>query len=140
MVFKMVPVVLVWLAISGSAQSEERFKVRLTPVPIDATMRSTVTGLGSASAVLAGRKLSITGSFDGLQAPATVARLHIGLATGVRGPALVDLTASKAAKGTITGSADLTPEQVENLRKGKFYIQIHSEKAPEGNLWGWLLR
>jgi hypothetical protein len=23
---------------------------------------------------------------------------------------------------------------------GRFYIQLHSEKAPEGNLWGWLLR
>jgi hypothetical protein len=27
---------------------------------------------------------------------------------------------------------------VEGLRKGKFYIQIHSEKAPDGILWGWL--
>jgi hypothetical protein len=136
----MVPAVLVWLAIIGSAQSEERFKVRLTPVPIDATMRSTVTGLGSASAVLAGRKLSINGSFDGLQTPATVARLHTGVATGVRGSALADLIVSKANRGTITGSVDLTPEQIEDLRKGKFYIQIHSEKAPEGNLWGWVLR
>jgi hypothetical protein len=136
----MVPAALFSLAISATAQREERFKVRLAPVPVDATMRGAVTGVGSASAALAGRKLSITGSFDGLQAPATVARLHIGSATGVRGSAVFDLTVSKAASGTLTGSVDLAAEQVENLRKGRFYIQIHSEKAPDGNLWGWLLR
>jgi len=34
----------------------------------------------------------------------------------------------------------LTPEQVQSLKKGQLYIQIYSEKAPDGNLWGWLLR
>ena len=36
--------------------------------------------------------------------------------------------------------SNLTAEQVESLRKGKLYIQIDSEKASDGNLWGWLLR
>ena len=39
----------------------------------------------------------------------------------------------------ISGSLDLTPQQVDNLRKGGLYIEIHSEKAPEGALWGWLI-
>jgi hypothetical protein len=26
------------------------------------------------------------------------------------------------------------------LRKGMVYVQIHSEGAPDGNLWGWLLK
>ena len=34
---------------------------------------------------------------------------------------------------------DLTPLQVTDLEKGRFYVQLHSEKAPDGNLWGWLL-
>jgi len=41
--------------------------------------------------------------------------------------------------GTLSGSFDLTPDQIESLKKGKWYVQIHSEKAPDGNLWGWLL-
>jgi hypothetical protein len=124
----------------GAAQSEERFKGRLAPVPIDATMRATVTGSGSVSAVLAGPSLSIDGTFDGLGGPATLARLHQGVATGVRGPALADLMISKSTRGTVSGTITLTADQVENLKKGKLYIQIHSEKAPDGNLWGWLLR
>ena len=120
-------------------QTGERFTGRLAPVPIDATMRASVTGSGTMSAVLTGTKLSINGTFGGLAGPATVARLHHGVVTGVRGPALSELTISKAASGTLSGTVTLAAEQVDNLKKGKLYVQIHSEKAPDGNLWGWLL-
>ncbi|SRR6266849_1225667 len=131
---------VVLVGVSALAQGQETFKARLSPVAMDATMKANVAGTGSVSAVLAGAKLSIAGSFDGLRSPATVAHLHQGVATGVRGPAILDLTVSNATNGTIAGSFDLTTEQVENLRKGRLYVQIHSEKAPDGNLWGWLLR
>jgi hypothetical protein len=62
------------------------------------------------------------------------------VAAGVRGPAIQDLTVSKATSGTISGSVDLTAPQVESLKKGGLYIQIQSEKAPDGVIWGWLLR
>ncbi len=75
-----------------------------------------------------------------MQSPATLAQVHQGVATGVRGPAIGDLTVSPAPGGSITGTLNLTAEQVESLRKGKLYIQIDSEKASDGNLWGWLLR
>jgi hypothetical protein len=125
---------------SGAAQNQERYKARLSTVPMDGGMREAVAGSGSASAVLAGTKLTITGTFEGLRSPATVARLHGGLTKGVRGAALGDLTVSKAMSGTISGSIDLTPEQVQSLKTGRLYLQISSEKAPDGNLWGWLLR
>jgi hypothetical protein len=93
-----------------------------------------------ASATLAGTKLSITGTFDGLKSPATSAQLHSGIAKGVRGNPLADLTVSKATKGSIIGAVDLTPDQVKGLREGRLYIEVASEKAPEGNLWGWILK
>jgi hypothetical protein len=58
----------------------------------------------------------------------------------VRGNPVADLTVTKATKGSLTGSVDLTPEQVKGLRDGKLYVEIASEKAPEGNLWGWILK
>ena len=58
----------------------------------------------------------------------------------MRGPKLLDLTVTKAMSGELSGSFDLTPPQVERLKKGNWYVQIHSEKAPEGNLWGWLIK
>ena len=137
----LVAVALVWFAQAGAAQnSQEKYKVRLSTVPMDGGMREVVAGSGTAAAVLAGTKLTITGTFDGLRSPATAARLHRGLAMGVRGAALADLTVSRGTNGTITGSLDLTPEQLQGLRRGQLYVQISSEKAPDGNLWGWLLR
>jgi hypothetical protein len=135
----MVPA-LILLGLSAAGQNQETFKGRLSLIPIDATMRAEITGTGSASAVLAGMKLSINGNFVGLHTPATAARLGQGPVTGVTGATIADLTVSKATSGTVSGSVDLTTEQVANLRKGKFYIQIYSEKAPNGNLRAWLLK
>ena len=131
---------LLALSSPGVAQTTERYKVRLSTVPMDGGMRNSVAGNGSASATLAGAKLSITGTFDGLKSPASSAKLNAGVARGVRGTAIADLTVTKSTKGSITGSIDLTPDQVKGLRDGHLYIEVASEKAPEGNLWGWILK
>jgi hypothetical protein len=90
--------------------------------------------------VLAGTKLTITGTFEGLHSPAIDAKVRQGRVTGVRGAPILDLTVTKATSGTIEGTFDLTPQQMESLRKGRLYVQIDSEKVQDGNLWGWLLR
>ncbi|MBM3819392.1 MAG: CHRD domain-containing protein [Acidimicrobiia bacterium] len=113
------------------------FVARLSPVPITAAMQETVAGLGSATAMLTGNQLVVDGKFSGLRSPATVARLHLA-APAMRGPAVHDLKVSSGTSGTITGSVELTAEQRQALERGRIYIQLHSEKAPEGNLWGWL--
>lgn len=130
---------LLSLAISALAQSPETFKTRLAPVALDAAMKSTIAGTGSATATLSGTKFTVNGTFEGLKSNATMAHIHQGSAPGVRGPKLLDLTVTKSMNGTLSGSFDLTPDQIESLKKGKWYVQIHSEKAPDGNLWGWLL-
>ena len=122
-------------------QQPKTFKARLSPVPIDVSMQATIAGSGSVSAVLTGRKLAVTGTFDGLKSPATIAQIHKGPVRGVRGPNVFDLAVAKtdATSGTLSGSFDLTPIQLADLEKGRLYVQLHSEKAPDGNLWGWLL-
>jgi hypothetical protein len=128
------------ITLSLAAQSRETFKARLSPVPADARTRADLTGIGSATAVLEGSKLAITGSFDGLKTAATTANLHSAVTAGVRGPVIADLTIAKATSGMITGSVDLTAPQLESLHHGGLYVEIHSEKAPDGVLWGWLLK
>jgi hypothetical protein len=129
----------VCVTIALAAPREEKFHTRLATVAMDQTMRATVAGSGSASAVLDGAKLSVTGTFEGLPSPATVAHLHLSRVPGIRGPAVFDLTVTHATSGAVSGSIDLSADQVEALRKGRFYIQIDSEKAPDGTLWGWLM-
>ena len=109
----LVAVALVWFAQPGAAQNnQERYKVRLSTVPMDGGMRDAVAGSGTAAAVLAGTKLTINGRFGGLRSAATAARLHRGLAIGVRGAVVADLTVSQGTNGTIAGSIDLTPDQL----------------------------
>ena len=122
------------------AQTQQTFKARLSPVAVDAQLVNVITGHGEVSAVLAGTKLTVTGTFEGMHSAATVAHLHQSIATGVPGPVIHELTVSKGMDGTISGSADLTPAEVEALRKGLIYVMVHSTGAPDGNLWGWLLK
>ena len=131
---------LVWFGAVGAAQTGETFKVRLVTVPIDFVQAPKVTGSGSATAVLTGAALSIQGTFEGLQGRATTAQIHVGRVKGVRGPSIAELTATSATDGKISGTLTLKPDQIEALKAGRLYIQINSEAAPDGNLWGWLLR
>lgn len=126
------------LATSVQAQTPQ-YRARLSVVPIDIAMQSTIAGSGSATATLKGSTLTIAGTFSGLKTAATVVRLHRSPKTAMRGPAIGDLTATADTSGTISGSIELTKAQIDDLAAGRFYIQLHSQKAPDGNLWGWLL-
>ena len=121
-----------------AVQAQSQFRARLAPVPIDLVMQRAISGGGTVTATLTGSKLSIAGTFADLKTPATFAKVHVG-PKGIRGPAVLELTVSTATSGTMAGTFDLTPGQLDDLRTSRLYIQLHSEKAPDGNLWGWLL-
>lgn len=120
------------------AQSPQ-YRARLSMVPTDLAMQVTIAGSGSATATLKGSTLTITGTFSGLKTAATVVRVHRSAKPGMRGAPIGELKATPDTSGTITGSLELTKEQIDDLAAGRLYIQLHSEKAPDGNLWGWLL-
>jgi hypothetical protein len=129
------------LAGAQTAQSPETFKARLSPVPINISMMTTIAGGGSLTATLSGKQLTIQGTFEGLRSPATTAQIHRS-PKAIPGPVVrnIELTVTKATKGTISGMIELTQDQIDALRKGEWYVQIQSERAPDGNLWGWLLK
>jgi hypothetical protein len=120
-------------------QGAEIFKTRLSPVPINISMMATIAGTGSLTATLTGKLFTVQGTFEGLRSPATTVQIRRG-PKGIRGPAILDLTVTKAEKGAVSGTVELTPEQIADLRNGRLYVQIQSERAPDGNLWGWLLK
>lgn len=146
-------VTVVAAAAALQAQSGEKYTARLSMVPAaNAAQANNVIGRGAVTATLSGNTLTISGTFEGLPAAATAARLHQGIAKGARGKAIAELTISKAAAGTLSGSVTLTADQAAALKQGRLYVQVHSERGippeqgkvqPEvdnSNLWGWLLR
>ncbi len=122
---------------AARAQLAAAYTARLSVVPIDLAMAATIAGTGTISATVAGTRLTISGTFEGLKSPATTVRLHRAQ-RGVRGPAVLDLRATHDVSGTISGTVDLAAAQVRDLQEQRLYIQLSSEKAPDGNLWGWL--
>ena len=81
----------------------------------------------------------LNGSFRGLLGVPTSAHLLMGSLPGVRGPLIADLTVSPATTGTLSGTVQLNPQQLAALRKSSLYVEIDSDKAPEGDLWGWIM-
>jgi CHRD domain len=143
MIFAVGAIGLHMIGTSLQAQSGEKFRGRLAPVPALGIAPASVAGVGASSATLSGRKLTVSGNFEKMASAATVAHVCLGPITGVRGESVFDLTVSKTGdgkSGTIAGTFDLSPAQVEDLKKGRFYIQVHSEGAPNGHLLGWLLK
>lgn len=127
------------VVIGGSlAAQTPQYRGRLSLMPLDIAMQNVMAGSGMATASLKGNTLAINGTFSGLKTPATVARLHRSAKPGMRGASIAELTVSGETSGTISGSIELTKEQVSDLAAGRFYVQLHSQKAPDGNLWGWL--
>jgi hypothetical protein len=128
------------------AQAAETFTARLSWVPIGGSERNDVAGDGSVTATLSGSRLSIAGSFEGLPAKATGAKLHEGVATGARGrdaAVVAELRVTGSASGTLSGDVRLSSEQLAALRAGRLYLEIYSEKGvlpDHSTLWGWLLQ
>jgi hypothetical protein len=133
----MFAVALLITGVQLHAQGAKTYRTRLAPMPVPA-FNPTVVGSGTVTATLTGTKLAVTGTFEGLSTAATAARVHKSPKPGIRGPVLFELTVTKGTNGTINGSLDLTAAQVQELGQGRYYVQLHSEKAPDGNLWGWL--
>jgi hypothetical protein len=126
----------------AAAQSPDRFFARLSWVPISLAEQHLVAGQGQATATLSRGRLSIRGSYNGLPASATAARLHRGATTGAQGPVIGDLEVTPSRDGTFSGEIELDRAQRAALLAGHLYIQLYAEPGvPPDNaiLRGWLL-
>jgi hypothetical protein len=131
--------VLATLLTASPALAADSYQANLGPMPLDQSNNKNMLGRGEATATLDDKTLTVSGSFGGLPSPATRAHLIVGLAIGVPGTESLDLTVSPADSGTVSGTLTVNAKQAAAFRTGKLYVQIDSQKAPTGNLWGWLL-
>jgi hypothetical protein len=127
---------LMWAAPASSA---EQFETRLATSPMTDGQHAGNPGEGRAKATLDGNKLTVTADFQGFSSNATTAQLYDGAGIAMPGPKAFDLTVTQATSGTVSGTVTLSAKQVSALRAGHFYVQVNSQKAPDGNLTGWLL-
>ncbi len=134
--------VLAGLAVALAAtpvMAADTYQANLGPMPLNEATKKNLLGRGDAAAVWDGKALTITGKFAGLTSPAIKAHLIVGPYIGVPGTESLDLTVSPATSGTVTGQLALSSRQAAAFRTGKTYVQIDTQNAPTGTLWGWLL-
>lgn len=120
------------------AQTGEQFAGRLSRMPVDRAIAPSISGGGEARATLAGSELTIVATFAGMSSPATAAHVHHA-PIARRGPVAFTLDVPAAAAGRIEQSVTLTDAQLDVLRDGRYYLQIHTDDNPGGELRGWLL-
>ena len=81
-------------------------------------------------------KLTYTVTFEDTSAAPTAAHFHGPAAMGADAPPVVTLESSNGMESPIAGEAMITPEQVQELLGGMWYINLHTEQNPAGELRG----
>jgi hypothetical protein len=106
---------------------------------------NTSEGVGSAAMLFDDVTLEIEWAilFRGLTGPATLAHFHRA-PVGVPGPVVLDIGAVSGlgepdGSGLLTGSGLVAAEEVANLLRGDWYINIHTEANPAGEIRGQVL-
>lgn len=126
------------MQVSLADANAEVYQARLSPLGVTNATVDTTTGIGHATATLSGNRLTIEATFEGLTGAATAANLRRG-PKGIPGPIVFEIKVPKASSGQMNATFELTADQVKDLREARMYLQIHSERAPEGSIRGWML-
>ena len=121
-----------------AAQEGARFAGRLSRMPVDRATSPSISGGGEVRASLAGNELTVFATFAGMSSPATAAHVHRA-PIARPGPVAFTLDVPETASGRIEETLTLTDAQLETLRDGMYYLQIHTAENPRGELRGWLL-
>jgi hypothetical protein len=91
------------------------------------------TGSAEVSVDTDAKKVTWTVKVDGLTGDATAAHIHgPASATEKAGP-VIDMSAS-----IMQGSGDITEAQMADLKAGKYYLNVHTAKFPDGEVRGQL--
>ena len=71
---------------------------------------------------------------EGLSGDATAAHTHGPASATESAPPVIDMSGDMMMKG----SADITEAQWTEMKAGKYYVNVHTEKFPDGEIRGQL--
>jgi hypothetical protein len=126
------------IAWAGSAQAApESIKVQLTGAEQVPPVQTTGTGTADITYDSATREIKWTVTYSGLSGPATMAHFHGPAAAGKNGPVVVWLSKQGSpAPSPFEGQATLTPDQAQQLMAGEWYVNVHTQAHPGGEIRG----
>jgi hypothetical protein len=126
---------MTWAAPSQAAP--QSFKVTLTGAQQVPPVQTSATATADLSYDPATRVVTWSVTYSGLSGPATMAHFHGPAAAGKNGPPVIWLTEKgKPVESPIKGEATLTPEQAQQFSAGEWYINVHTQVNPGGEVRG----
>ncbi len=122
------------LASAGMASAEEmHFTADLTAASEVPPTDSAGTGSAEITYEPDTKEMSWTVEYSGLTGPATAAHFHGPAAAGENAGVAVPMEVSDSP---MEGSATLTDEQASQLTSGQWYVNIHTDANPKGEIRG----
>ena len=127
-------VLAVSLALCGSAYAEEmKLKAELAGGQEVPAVETAATGTADVTYNSDTMELTYSVTFDGLSGSATAAHFHGPAAPGENAGPVVPI---EDIESPSEGTATLTQEQADQLTGGQWYVNVHTEANPGGEIRG----
>jgi hypothetical protein len=125
------------LRTTSAAAAPLSFKVPLTGAQQVPPVQTAATGSADLSYDPSTRTLTWSVAYSGLTGAATMVHIHGPAAEGKNAPPLIWLSEKGATVANPTkGNATLTPEQAQQMMAGEWYINVHTQANPNGEIRG----
>ena len=138
----LVPLAIVLsLAGAGVARADSTsFKVPLTGAQCVPAVDTKGSGTADITYDPATRVVTWNISYSGLSSPTTMAHFHGPAKAGQNAPPVIWLsTQGSTPANPITGTATLTPDQAQQFQAGEWYVNVHTQSHPAGEIRGQVL-
>jgi hypothetical protein len=131
-------VILLGLVFAEAARADATsFKVPLTGAQGVPPVDTTASGTAQLTYDPATRVVTWNIAYSGLSSAATMAHFHGPAAEGKNAPPVIWLsTQGSPPANPMTGRATLTPDQAKQFSAGEWYVNVHSQSHPAGEIRG----
>src|SRR5262245_46956849 len=127
-----------YVNVHTQAHQSGELRGQIAPVTMQAEFRGSGEGSGFGVLALAGNRLTMSVTYQGLSGPAQAAHIHGPASPSEDAGVLVSLEPLNAGvfgkQGSFAGTVTLTPTQLGYLIDGLTYINIHTVAAPGGEI------
>lgn len=115
-----------------------KYKVDLTSAEEVPSTEAAATGMADVTYDTDSKMLTWSITYEGLSGEATAAHFHGPAMVGENAKPVVPIVAPLASP--IAGDATLTDAQVADLEAGKWYLNVHTAKYPDGEIRGQVVK
>lgn len=122
---------------------DDPLTARLDSVAFTNETRNLVSGVGGVVATISdGGVVTLIGNYSGLASPATSIVVLKGPRTGVPGQERLAAFPIKqpSTSGSFSEHIRMSNSNLAALVAGQIYLQVLTETAPDGAIWGWIIR